>query len=207
MSFPQVTLGLPGWVEELLSDPERTYPTEEDRMRLVVELSRLNVERGTGGPFGAAIFERETGRLLAPGMNLVVPSSCSVAHAEMVAIMIAQQVVGDFDLGSEKPAYELYASTEPCAMCFGATPWSGVRACCAGRATRMHGPSASTRGQSCPTGSLLSRSAASRSRGTCCAGMRPACSGTTPTVEARSTTPARETSEMRAGDVPGERYG
>ncbi|HEX5912035.1 MAG TPA: nucleoside deaminase [Rubrobacter sp.] len=128
MSFPQVTLGLPGWVEELLPDPERTYPTEEDRMRLVVELSRLNVERGTGGPFGAAIFERETGRLLAPGMNLVVPSSCSVAHAEMVAIMIAQQVVGDFDLGSEgKPAYELYASTEPCAMCFGATPWSGVR--------------------------------------------------------------------------------
>ena len=128
MSFPQVTLGLPGWVEELLSDPERTYPTEEDRMRLVVELSRLNVERETGGPFGAAIFERETGRLLAPGVNLVVASSCSVAHAEMVAIMIAQQVVGDFDLGSEgKPAYELYASTEPCAMCFGATPWSGVR--------------------------------------------------------------------------------
>ena len=128
MSFPQVTLGLPGWVEELIPDPERGYPTEEDRMRLVVELSRLNVERGTGGPFGAAIFERETGRLLAPGMNLVVPSSCSVAHAEMVAIMIAQQVVGDFDLGSEgKPAYELYASTEPCAMCFGATPWSGVR--------------------------------------------------------------------------------
>ena len=128
MSFPQVTLKLPSWVEELLPDPERSYPTEEDRMRLVVELSRLNVERGTGGPFGAAIFERETGRLLAPGMNLVVPTSCSVAHAEMVAIMIAQQVVGDFDLGSEgKPAYELYASTEPCAMCFGATPWSGVR--------------------------------------------------------------------------------
>jgi tRNA(Arg) A34 adenosine deaminase TadA len=128
MGFPQVTLELPDWVEELIPDPGRTYPTEEDRMRLVVELSRLNVERGTGGPFGAAIFEQETGRLLAPGMNLVVPSSCSVAHAEMVAIMIAQQVVGDFDLGSEgRPAYELYASTEPCAMCFGATPWSGVR--------------------------------------------------------------------------------
>ena len=52
MSFPQVTLELPGWVEELLPDPERTYPTEEDRMRLVVELSRLNVERETGGPLG-----------------------------------------------------------------------------------------------------------------------------------------------------------
>jgi tRNA(Arg) A34 adenosine deaminase TadA len=128
MSFPQVTLELPGWVEELLPDSRGTYPTEEDRMRLVVELSRLNVERGTGGPFGAAIFERETGKLLAPGVNLVVPSSCSVAHAEMVAIMIAQQVMGDFDLGSGgKPAHELYASTEPCAMCLGATPWSGVR--------------------------------------------------------------------------------
>jgi tRNA(Arg) A34 adenosine deaminase TadA len=128
MGFPQVTLELPGWVEELLPDPGGAYPTQEDRMRLVIELSRLNVERGTGGPFGAAIFERETGRLLAPGMNLVVPSGCSVAHAEMVAIMIAQQVVGDFDLGGGgKPPYELYASTEPCAMCYGAVPWSGVR--------------------------------------------------------------------------------
>ena len=128
MGFPPVTLVLPDWVEEIVPGPGGAYPTEEDRMRLVVELSRLNVERGTGGPFGAAIFEQETGKLLAPGMNLVVPSRCSVAHAEMVAIMIAQRVVGDFDLGGAgKPAYELYASTEPCAMCFGATPWSGVR--------------------------------------------------------------------------------
>jgi tRNA(Arg) A34 adenosine deaminase TadA len=125
-SFPAVTLELPAWVEEL--DLDREYPTQEERMRLVVELSRLNVERGTGGPFGAAVFDLSTNRLVAPGMNLVVPSSCSVAHAEMVAIMIAQQVVGDFDLGGDgKPAYELLASTEPCAMCFGATPWSGVR--------------------------------------------------------------------------------
>lgn len=125
-SFPSVTLELPAWVEEL--DLDREYPTQEERMRLVVELSRLNVERETGGPFGAAVFDLSTNRLVAPGMNLVVPSNCSVAHAEMVAIMIAQQVVGDFDLGGDgKPAYELLASTEPCAMCFGATPWSGVR--------------------------------------------------------------------------------
>ena len=42
--------------------------------------------------------------------------------------MISQQVVGHFDLGGEGlPPYELVASTEPCAMCFGAIPWSGVR--------------------------------------------------------------------------------
>jgi tRNA(Arg) A34 adenosine deaminase TadA len=126
MRFPEVALRLPDWVGETLAD--RAYPTVEDRMRLAVELSRLNVRHGTGGPFGAAIFERETGELLAPGVNLVVGSNCSVAHAEMVAIMVAQQTIGDFDLGGEdRPPYELVASTEPCAMCLGATPWSGVR--------------------------------------------------------------------------------
>ena len=128
MLFPLATVCFPGLVEELLSDPDREYPTEEDRMRLVVELSRLNVDHGTGGPFGAGIFDLSTNRLVAPGVNLVTTANLSAAHAEMVAIMISQQVVGHFDLGGEGlPAYELVASTEPCAMCFGATPWSGVR--------------------------------------------------------------------------------
>lgn len=126
--FPDVTLSLPGWVDEFVADRDTTFSEVEDRMRFAVELSRLNVRNGTGGPFGAAVFERETGRLLAPGVNLVVGSGCSVFHAEMVAIMVAQRVVGTFDLGAGNlPAYELVATTEPCAMCLGATPWSGVR--------------------------------------------------------------------------------
>ncbi len=128
MIFPRATVSLPGWVEELLSDLGREYPTEEDRMRLVVELSRSNVDHGTGGPFGAGIFDLNTNRLVAPGVNLVATANLSAAHAEMVATMISQQVVGHFDLGGEGlPPYELVASTKPCAMCFGATPWSGVR--------------------------------------------------------------------------------
>jgi tRNA(Arg) A34 adenosine deaminase TadA len=126
--FPEVTLRLPDWVEDLLSGEGQIYPTVEDRVRVAIELSRSNIRHGTGGPFGAAIFERETGRLLAPGINLVTSLECSVFHAEMVAIMVAQGMIGDFDLGgSGHPAYELVASTEPCAMCLGATPWSGVR--------------------------------------------------------------------------------
>jgi tRNA(Arg) A34 adenosine deaminase TadA len=125
-AHPEVTLRLPGWVGEMAGG-NLVMPTVEDRMRFVVGLSRLNVRNGTGGPFGAAIFERETGRLLAPGVNLVVGSGCSVFHAEMVAIMVAQKALGTFDLGGEGlPPYELVASTEPCAMCLGATPWSGV---------------------------------------------------------------------------------
>jgi tRNA(Arg) A34 adenosine deaminase TadA len=123
--FPGISLRLPAWVGEVVED--RTYPTVEDRMRLAVELSRENARRGTGGPFGAAVFESRSGRLVAPGVNLVVGSGNSVAHAETVAIMVAQQVVGNFDLGAaQDPACELVASTEPCLMCLGATIWSGV---------------------------------------------------------------------------------
>jgi tRNA(Arg) A34 adenosine deaminase TadA len=126
--FAEVTLRLPDWVEDFLSAEGRIYPTVEDRVRFAIELSRSNVRRGTGGPFGAAIFERETGRLLAPGVNLVTSLKCSVFHAEIVAIMVAQSILGGFDLGgSGRPVYELVASTEPCAMCLGATTWSGVR--------------------------------------------------------------------------------
>ncbi|MGH3088475.1 MAG: nucleoside deaminase [Rubrobacteraceae bacterium] len=126
--FPEVNFELPAWIEEVVGDPERVYPTEEDRMRLAVELSRLNVEHGTGGPFGSAVFDLDTKRLVAPGVNLVTSAGCSIAHAEMVAIMVAQCAIGSFDLGGpSQPIRELVASTEPCAMCFGATPWSGVR--------------------------------------------------------------------------------
>ena len=97
-------------------------------MRLTIELSNLNVRHASGGPFGAAVFDKE-GRLVAPGMNLVVSSGCSIFHAETVALAFAQKVLGRYDLGAGGTVpYELYASTEPCAMCFGAIPWSGVSA-------------------------------------------------------------------------------
>jgi tRNA(Arg) A34 adenosine deaminase TadA len=97
-------------------------------MRLVIKLAQGNVDHGTGGPFGAAIFNYQTHQLLAPGVNRVVTTPCSVAHAEVLAIAIAEQMVGHFALGGEgMTSYELVTSTEPCAMCLGAVVWSGVR--------------------------------------------------------------------------------
>lgn len=97
-------------------------------MALAVELARRNVRNGTGGPFGAAIFERGSGRVISAGVNRVIPERCSVAHAEMVAMMLAQQSLGSHDLGAAGTAEcELVTSAEPCAMCLGAVPWSGVR--------------------------------------------------------------------------------
>jgi tRNA(Arg) A34 adenosine deaminase TadA len=123
-----VTIELPSWVGRFCVDSAPLFRTLRGRVRFAIELSRRNVENGTGGPFGAAVFDRRSHRLLAPGVNLVLPLRCSVAHAEMVAIMIAQQKVGHYDLGSAGTGdYELVSSTEPCAMCMGAIPWSGVR--------------------------------------------------------------------------------
>jgi hypothetical protein len=52
MRFPGVTLRLPDWVEDLLAEEDRVYPTVEDRMRLAIELSRSNIQLGTGGLSG-----------------------------------------------------------------------------------------------------------------------------------------------------------
>lgn len=127
MSFPTFVLRLPEWVELLIGDRERVYTTAEERMRLAIQLAQRNVEENTGGPFGAVIFDMNTNKLIAPGINMVVPSNCAILHAEMVAITMAQQLLGSFDLGAAgMPACELVSSTEPCAMCMGAVPWSGV---------------------------------------------------------------------------------
>ncbi len=103
-------------------------PTVEAQMRFVIDLSRRNVEEATGGPFAAAVFEIDSHQLVAAAVNCVVPSRCSIAHAEILAIAAAQQEVGTFDLGGALASgYSLVTSTEPCAMCLGAIPWSGVR--------------------------------------------------------------------------------
>jgi len=125
--FPQFALQLPAWVEEFIGDPHKTYETIEERMALTIALSRLNVEKGTGGPFAAGVFDLTLKKLLAPGVNLVLHHNCSVLHAEMVALILAQKIIGHHDLGAgEGQAYELVTTTEPCAMCLGAVPWSGV---------------------------------------------------------------------------------
>ncbi len=126
-AFPPIQVELPSWIADAVPTAGEVFASLEDRMRFVVALSELNVARKTGGPFGAAVFNEATGALLAPGVNLVVASRCSMAHAEMVALAISQRMVGCHDLGEKiPPAFQLVSSTEPCAMCMGAIPWSGV---------------------------------------------------------------------------------
>jgi tRNA(Arg) A34 adenosine deaminase TadA len=126
-SLPTVQVDYPEWVAGIAT-PGTVFRDDEAKMRLAIAVSRANVEHGTGGPFGAAIFEQESGRLVAVGMNSVVRLNNCTLHGEMVAFMMAQRIVGSFSLSTAGlPTHELFTSCEPCAMCLGATLWSGVR--------------------------------------------------------------------------------
>lgn len=122
-------LRLPSWVGPFLRRRPGPFRDRASRMRLVIALAAENVARASGGPFGAAVFEQRSGRLVAVGVNRVEPSGLSHAHAEMLALALAQRALGAWDLGAPGlPRHELVTSSEPCAMCFGAIPWSGVAA-------------------------------------------------------------------------------
>lgn len=128
-----VTVELPEWVRESI-DWEKAYRTDSEKMALAIELSAQNVARGTGGPFGTAIFDRSSGYLVGVGVNRVVPLTNSTLHGETVAIMMAEKALGSFTLAKDE-GRELFTSCEPCAMCLGAVLWSGVnRLVCAATA-------------------------------------------------------------------------
>jgi len=116
---------LPEWVSGFIESWSGDLETGEDRMRLAIALSAENVARGSGGPFGAIVFDTAANKLISVGVNLVTNLNISCAHAEIVALSLAQRQVGDWNLASGGEI-ELTSSCEPCAMCFGAVPWSGV---------------------------------------------------------------------------------
>jgi tRNA(Arg) A34 adenosine deaminase TadA len=123
---------LPVWLVEKLKENEITLrlTDEKARMAFVIELSRLNVTHQSGGPFAAAVFEQHSGRLISVGVNLVEKAKASSLHAEVVALTLAQKGLGQFSLeasSANAPSFQLVSSAEPCAMCLGAIPWSGVR--------------------------------------------------------------------------------
>jgi tRNA(Arg) A34 adenosine deaminase TadA len=135
MSFQPgvIEIKLPEWIDSFLLGYPGYISSIQDRMSFVIEAAQLNVSKGTGGPFAAAVFETESGKLVSLGVNLVTSEGLSILHAEMVAFALAQKKIGSYDLGRyDLPAHELVTSIEPCAMCFGAIPWSGVRRVIAG---------------------------------------------------------------------------
>lgn len=117
-----VNIPLPEWLPGELSSVS-VLVTDEAKMDFVLRLARRNIE-SNGGPFAAMVVD-EAGTVVAAGLNRVVASSTPIAHAEIVAIAAAGQALATWDLASAG-SLTLVTSTEPCAMCLGAVPWSGV---------------------------------------------------------------------------------
>ena len=120
----QQHLTLPPWVHELdLSG--RDFGSDSAKVAFAIELSRRNVEARSGGPFGAAVFD-DRDRVIAVGVNRVLPQSCSVAHAEIMAFMLAQQRMQRSRLNELGGPVTLATSAQPCCQCYGASVWAGI---------------------------------------------------------------------------------
>lgn len=83
-----------------------------------IELSKLGMESGTGGPFGCVIVLND--EIIGEGSNKVTSTNDPTAHAEVVAIRNACQKLGTYQL----TGCDIYASCEPCPMCLGAIYWA-----------------------------------------------------------------------------------
>lgn len=98
----------------------RKQMTQANRkfMEEAIALSIESVNSGKGGPFGAVIVKN--GEIIAKAHNQVTSTNDPTAHAEMIAIRQACQVLQTFQLNG----CELYTSCEPCPMCLGAIYWT-----------------------------------------------------------------------------------
>lgn len=96
--------------------------TDQDQHYLnqAIELARQSVALG-GGPFGAIVVSN--GDIVGRGQNQVTLRNDPSAHAEVVAIRDACAKLHNFELSGAT----LYASCEPCPMCFAAIYWARIR--------------------------------------------------------------------------------
>ncbi len=124
MLYQQIHLTLPAWTHDLIN-PSAILASDEDKVALAIDLSRRNVDAGTGGPFGAAVFGPDH-RIIAIGVNRVMPHTCSLAHAETMAYMLAQQRLQTPRLNERIAPVTLATSSQPCCQCYGATIWAGI---------------------------------------------------------------------------------
>lgn len=93
-------------------------------MQLAVEKARETMNQNIGGPFGAAITDKE-GNVIAVSSNRVLGDHDPTAHAEITAIREACKKLGTHDL----TGYVMYATGAPCPMCLSAIIWANIKTC------------------------------------------------------------------------------
>jgi tRNA(Arg) A34 adenosine deaminase TadA len=84
-------------------------------MRIALEAAQAAAAAGET-PVGAAVFDPESGEVIAVGANQPIGAHDPTAHAEIVALRAAARKLGNYRL----TGLGLAVTLEPCAMCAGA---------------------------------------------------------------------------------------
>ena len=75
-------------------------------------------------PVGAVIFNTKTKEILCFAHNLVVSKNDPTAHAEILVLRQAGDLLCNYNL----TGYSIFVTLEPCAMCAGALSWAKIDA-------------------------------------------------------------------------------
>lgn len=86
-----------------------------------IRLSRVHMNLGHGGPFGAVVVLKN--KIIGRGWNQVTSRNDPTAHAEVSAIRQACKSLQNFDLTGAV----IYTSCEPCPMCLAAIYWARIK--------------------------------------------------------------------------------
>ena len=94
----------------------------KDIMKLGIDEARTTMNEGKGGPFGAVITDIE-GKVITIASNKVLESHDPTAHAEIMAIRKASEILGTHNLEN----CILYVTGYPCPMCLSAIMWANIK--------------------------------------------------------------------------------
>ncbi|KAI3499809.1 hypothetical protein L1887_35619 [Cichorium endivia] len=101
--------------QQVVQDRDHKFLTK------AVEEAYKGVENGDGGPFGAVVVCKD--EIVVSCHNMVLKHTDPTAHAEVTAIREACKKLNQIELSE----CEIYASCEPCPMCFGAIHLSRIK--------------------------------------------------------------------------------
>lgn len=97
-------------------------PQNSNDDKFMMDAIQLSLEAIKNGnhPFGAILVL--DGKIVLSAINQVTTKNDVTAHAELELIRDAQKILNKSELARSI----MYTSTEPCAMCFGASIWAGI---------------------------------------------------------------------------------
>ena len=99
-----------------------TDQQHSDRMRELIDFAASSFHTCHPSPFGAAIYDQQSGDLLSQAFDTVMKESDPTNHGEINAIRLATRKLGRLSLRGSI----LYSTCEPCPMCMSACIWAEV---------------------------------------------------------------------------------